>query len=160
MEKIKLHNNTEKLDKAWGHLYNRLEKEKLLDEKQRKYDTGHDMVMWLSIAALFIMVCSVGFWIMNRDDMDQTSDAALLTLQNQEISILATTLQDGSIVLLQQDASLLFPESFDADKREITFSGEACFDIAKNERAPFIINTPNASVKVLGTVFNIETHQP
>ena len=42
--------------------------------------------------------------------------------------------------------------------RNIFLEGEAYFEVAKNEKAPFIVNTSKIKVKVLGTSFNIKCY--
>ncbi|MFL9483661.1 FecR family protein [Chitinophagaceae bacterium LWZ2-11] len=67
-------------------------------------------------------------------------------------------LPDGSIVWLHYGASLQFDSlSFNKEKREIEFSGDAFFDIAKNKQKPFVINTAFLRVGVVGTSFGVYT---
>lgn len=67
-------------------------------------------------------------------------------------------LPDGSIVWLHYGASLQFDSlSFNKQKREIEFNGDAFFDIAKNKQKPFVINTAFLRVGVVGTSFGVYT---
>ncbi len=68
------------------------------------------------------------------------------------------TLNDGSKVWLNRNATLTYPEEFKGDKRPVKLSGEAFFEVAKNAEKPFIITTENAEIKVLGTSFNINNN--
>ena len=65
------------------------------------------------------------------------------------------TLPDGSDVLLNSDATLRFSPSFGEAERRVALTGEAFFDVTKAD-VPFIIETHNATVTVLGTSFNVE----
>ena len=60
-------------------------------------------------------------------------------------------LPDGTNVWLNAGTVMKYPLSFLKDKREVTIDGEAYFDVAKNEKVPFIVQTPTLNVKVLGT---------
>lgn len=64
-------------------------------------------------------------------------------------------LSDGTIVWLNSQSSLRFPESFTSDKREVYLEGEAYFQVAKNKESPFLVHTKDYSIKVLGTSFNV-----
>ncbi|MFX1705054.1 FecR family protein [Chitinophaga sp. CC14] len=67
-------------------------------------------------------------------------------------------LSDGTMVWLNAASSIRFPTTFSKQTREVEVSGEAYFDVAKEEASPFIISTANAKVLVLGTKLNINTY--
>lgn len=69
-------------------------------------------------------------------------------------------LADGTSVWLNSDSSLEYPASFDGhDTRTVKLSGEAFFDVARNERCPFIVELENGEkIKVLGTSFNVNAY--
>jgi ferric-dicitrate binding protein FerR (iron transport regulator) len=65
-------------------------------------------------------------------------------------------LPDGSTVLLNDNSSLKYnQDSFNGKTREVTLTGEAFFDIKRNEKKAFIVHTGKVQTKVLGTAFNI-----
>jgi ferric-dicitrate binding protein FerR (iron transport regulator) len=68
---------------------------------------------------------------------------------------LQVTLPDGSNIFLNRNTRLSYRENFGRHGRSVTLSGEAFFEIARDENNPFIVDAGNASVKVLGTSFNI-----
>lgn len=68
------------------------------------------------------------------------------------------TLSDGTEVWLNASTRLHFPFQFGARQREVTVEGEAYFHVAKETDRPFIVHTPQADVRVLGTSFNINTY--
>jgi ferric-dicitrate binding protein FerR (iron transport regulator) len=68
---------------------------------------------------------------------------------------LQVTLPDGSNIFLNRNTRLSYRENFGRHGRNVILSGEAFFEIARDENNPFIVDAGNASVKVLGTSFNI-----
>mgnify|MGYP002231370705 CR=1 FL=1 len=72
---------------------------------------------------------------------------------------LVTTLEDGSVVYLAQESTLQYPEHFATDKREVNLQGEAFFDVAKNHEQTFLIETGKVRIEVLGTAFNVRSHE-
>jgi transmembrane sensor len=67
-------------------------------------------------------------------------------------------LEDGSKVWLNASSSLRFPKKFAAQQRKVELKGEAYFEISKNANRPFYVAANNATVKVLGTHFNISNY--
>ncbi len=65
-------------------------------------------------------------------------------------------LSDGTMVWLNSDSRLKIPTSFADSERRVFLSGEAYFDVAKNDRKPFIVETDLGKIKVYGTEFNVK----
>lgn len=68
-------------------------------------------------------------------------------------------LPDGTKVWLNAESSLSFPAVFKGMERQVTLSGEAYFEVAKNKRKPFLVNAGGQMVEVLGTHFNISAYK-
>lgn len=66
-------------------------------------------------------------------------------------------LPDGSTVVLNRDSQIGFTDNLQGKERRVTLKGEAFFDVKHDERRPFIVSTPNGSIRVLGTRFNVWT---
>lgn len=70
------------------------------------------------------------------------------------------TLPDGTVVSLNSDSKLGYiPKTYNQEERNIEFSGEAYFQVAKNASVPFIINAKGLKVQVLGTTFNLSVRE-
>lgn len=67
-------------------------------------------------------------------------------------------LADGTRVWLNSESKLIYPVRFSGDIREVQMEGEVCFQVAKNEKQPFIVKTKDVAVKVLGTLFNMKAY--
>ena len=80
----------------------------------------------------------------------------------QTVSTLAETrtvrLPDGTSVTLNHYSSLSYPERFKSDDREVELSGEAYFEVSKDSKHPFIVQTETIDVQVLGTHFNVDAY--
>jgi transmembrane sensor len=68
-------------------------------------------------------------------------------------------LPDGTHIWLNSASSIIYPATFAHQKeRTVQLKGEAYFEVAKDKRHPFIVNTDKQSVTVLGTHFNINSY--
>lgn len=67
-------------------------------------------------------------------------------------------LPDGSRVWLNSESTIRFPSRFTSDTREVTVSGEAYFEVAKDSIHPFIVSVNGVKVQALGTAFNIHAY--
>ena len=68
----------------------------------------------------------------------------------------AMVLSDQTIVYLTSNSYLKYPTRFDKDKREVTLMGRAYFEVNKS-KVPFIVNTSDMNIEVLGTSFDVES---
>ena len=65
-------------------------------------------------------------------------------------------LADGTEVWLNIGSKLIYPSSFSASERRVRLEGEGFFEVAENKQKPFIVETEQLNVRVLGTAFNVE----
>lgn len=93
------------------------------------------------------------------------SNLKLRALSYNELTVpygrqLCLYLSDGTKVNLNSGTKFKYPVNFIANKnREVFLNGEAYFEVAKDEVHPFIVNTKNLNVKVLGTKFNVAAYE-
>ena len=64
-------------------------------------------------------------------------------------------LVDGSLVHLNQGASISVDPGFGERDRIVTLTGEAFFEVARDPAHPFVVEAGNTETTVLGTAFNI-----
>lgn len=67
-------------------------------------------------------------------------------------------LPDSTKVWLNAQSRLVYPVTFLKENRSVELEGEGYFEVKRNEAVPFIVKTPTASVKVLGTEFNVSDY--
>jgi len=123
-------------NKAWNNL-------------NQKIHNPNKGFFWMKIAAAItvLAILSVSVYLYNP-----TPSQIYVAATDQKVNV---TFPDGSIGILNTNSSFTYPESF-GNVRNVSFSGEAYFDIQKSEK-PFIIDVNGVNVKVLGTAFNLVT---
>jgi len=150
-------NSETNTDKAWDALYGRLKANDLLpSESIARQAIRRNIMFFARIAALFTIVAGLGwgaFHFLGNGSRDRMITASTSGAEKN----VAVTLPDGSTVILNHDTKISYPESFKDGNRKITLSGEAFFDVVRDPSNPFIIDAGKASVKVLGTSFNVNT---
>lgn len=67
-------------------------------------------------------------------------------------------LPDGTLVWLNAGSKLVYSQGFGVDTRQLKLEGEGYFEVTRNEDVPFVINTPEVNLKVLGTKFNFRNY--
>jgi len=69
-------------------------------------------------------------------------------------------LSDGTKVWLNADSRLTYAKDFTGKgQRDVFLEGEAFFDVAHDEKHPFLVHTTGITIKVLGTAFNVKSYK-
>ncbi|ULT28632.1 FecR domain-containing protein [Sphingobacterium sp. E70] len=79
------------------------------------------------------------------------------TFHSPKGSALTLQLIDGTKVYLNSGSSLTYPVHFETANRLVFLDGEAYFDVAHDPAKPFIVETKQTRIKVLGTQFNVSS---
>lgn len=142
-------------DIAWQRLYGRLENDGLLDGEDEKRPRLSGKILMRGVAAVaLVAVCATAAYYFLADGRPA---ADRVVLNNKAgAPTLVTTLEDGTIIYLKDQASLEYPKSFGTNRREVALRGDAFFEVSRQAERPFIIDTQEATVEVLGTAFNIK----
>ena len=69
--------------------------------------------------------------------------------------VFSIVLSDGTKVWLNAGSAIKYPTQFTSKTRKVYLTGEAYFDVKRNENKPFIVSTDNMDIEVLGTSFNV-----
>ncbi len=126
--------------------YNKFKKNKTVKESKVKQINWYKVS---GIAASFLIL----FFFGTRFLTDSTQVIYAGNGQNEN-----KTLADGSEIWLNDGSTIEFDSEDWKANRTIELSGEAQFEVTKG--SPFIVNTPNGSIQVLGTQFNVRAWGP
>lgn len=123
---------------------------------------GNYWQTWLKVAAILFIAITAGLLIFDLQQPEQQPEVQVVTqiekhaLPGQKLSI---TLPDGTQVKLNSGSRLVAPQQFTGNTRQVFLEGEAFFEVIEDTSHPFVVNTDNFTVKVLGTSFNISSYQ-
>jgi len=111
-------------------------------------------------AAAAMLVSGLLYWPRLEREASETgtkaSSPTSVAYQNSTQKIARRALPDGSVVWLKPGARLAYAPSANGSQREVQFSGEAFFDVARDPAHPFVIRSGRMTTQVLGTSFNVK----
>jgi len=136
---------TKKWKETEHQLFSKKEEAKIIPFKPKKHPKR-----WLSIAATITLLL-VGSWLYFT--YFQVNEIYIANTQNEPQTI---ELSEGSQVILNQESSVRFTIDKKEKRRSVELTGDAFFEVAKDENLPFVIQAADVEVEVLGTAFYVD----
>ncbi len=139
---------------AWEKVHSRINPAqlKVIRHKNVRKEAIWSFYKYAAIIVIAILLGSIGYYIGFRDQKPAEIQQ-IVSAENQVLN--EYVLPDGSVVTINGNSTLQFPDKFENNIREVNVIGEAFFDVKPDPEKPFVINAGNAQVKVLGTSFNV-----
>lgn len=141
----------EMLEKIYREILPADKKRPLLQSRILKYAAL--FLMPLVTAACIYVVMHMRNEMLYSKSAEMMSEIVVERGQKAQIA-----LPDGTKVWLNSDTKLTYPGSFNVRDRKVRLSGEAYFEVQKDEERPFEIIASELKVRVLGTEFNIRAY--
>lgn len=114
------------------------------------------------VAAILFIPLLISVYYLKNDRVTESNKSNYITYNTLTVPLCTQSfiiLPDGSKVWLNSGTTIKYPSDLgQSDCRLIELEGEALFDIAKNPDKPFVVNTKDIDIKVLGTKFNIRSY--
>lgn len=115
--------------------------------------TRRDSVWWTyRIAASILLIALVGYlgWEHGLQDGEFIKVASSGDTEK-------AILKDGSLVWLKGNSNLVYYNNYQEGLRYSELKGEALFEIAEDDKHPFIVSVGKATIRVVGTSFSLRT---
>lgn len=150
---------------AWNEFYqNRIKKFNQNNSYSKKTNTNKrfsDTKQIVRIAAIALVAFLAGYVTFHQINLSDDIAVEMTTYAMQELETNSkerakVSFSDGTEVILNSAGKLRFPDSFNEGAREVYLDGEAYFKVSNQSGRPFIVHTSNATIKVLGTEFNVQ----
>ncbi len=110
------------------------------------------------IAAALAIVAGIALWRTPEPEPVQAPAPLLSQTLSTPIGHQSRTiLSDGTVVWLNSGSELTFTETAGIERR-VKLKGEAYLEVAHDPERPFIVETSEIKVKVLGTRFNVSAY--
>ena len=132
---------------AWEKVSHQLS----LQGKEKSFFVTYGSTLKIAASIIFILgLSAIAFFSMKENN----SMVEQITQRNIE----RVQLPDQSTAILSRDTKIIYQNEFKGKTRELTLEGEAFFKITPNKNKPFIIHTQTADIMVVGTSFNVISH--
>lgn len=136
---------------AWQRFQQRVNNPASANAKVLSIDSRFMIQRIAAILVAAVAIIAILYFFSERGASDKPVTFA--TTQNSG----ADTLSDGSVITLNKNSSLTYPQKFRKDNRTVALKGEAFFNITPDKKKPFVIKVNGLTIKVVGTSFNIRT---
>ncbi len=113
------------------------------------------IIGWPHVAAIILVLLGMTYWLTDILSPEDTIQNHLITAKGSKGRFI---LPDSSIVWLNSESKLTYPEKFVGNKRFVELEGEGFFDVKHNKEKPFIVKSGDLDVEVLGTAFDISSY--
>lgn len=113
---------------------------------------------WVKTAAAAVLILlTVGNVVLYLSDRKpaKAQYAEIGALSGQKASL---TLPDGTRVTLNSESTLKYSTAYNQSERTVELAGEAFFEVAKNQKIPFMVKAGNLAVEAKGTAFNVKAY--
>lgn len=117
---------------------------------------GRKVLRWTMNIAAVAAVFVFAFLIYDR--MYLVEDVQWIEKRVEHGEIVSLLLPDGSHLYMNSGSRVTYPERFEGKTRQIFVDGEVYAEVAKDPKHPFVINSGDVSVDVLGTTFNMKSY--
>ena len=67
-------------------------------------------------------------------------------------------LEDSTVVWLNSESTLRYPDTFSDTERRVAVTGEAYFSVSKDPSRPFYVESEGQVIRVYGTTFNVRAY--
>ena len=116
----------------------------------------NNMIIRLAGMLLILIAALVAYFQLGSEQsVVSQASAAYVIKENPRGQKSQISLPDGTVLWLNSESKITYPEKFTAEQRTIKLEGEAFFEVAKEPQRPFVVQMHDLHVVALGTSFNI-----
>ncbi len=106
-----------------------------------------------------LLVGGIGGFFITNNFFKNNNDTTLTTIYSPGGQKTRITLPDQSTVWLNAKTTIKYVAAFNQKQRIVYIDGEAFFDVAHDEKRPFIVKTSTINIRVYGTTFNVKAYK-
>lgn len=153
------------VDESEHHLYNKEKAFELFQSKVAKHrDTNRQARRRLRLptfwqaAAVAVLLCVISYFSYWRGGEKVKEHFTEIVVESPLGSKTKLYLPDGTLVWLNAGSRMTYSQGFGVEDRAVKLTGEGYFEVQKNKKLPFTVQSKALKVEVLGTTFNFRDY--
>jgi len=126
----------------------------------RKIGGRSRVLLWATRAAAILSIpLLAGVIFLARKVNSYGDDVRMVEVRTNPGMNTTVTLPDNSVVTLNSESTLTYPQRFTGKTREVSLTGEAFFKVEKDARCQFVVNSlDDTKIRVYGTTFDVDAY--
>lgn len=109
-------------------------------------------------AAIFMVFLLIGGGAAIFSRFNILTNPSISTLIAKGGQISTVILPDSTIVWINSNSKLTYNHLYGKKNRNVTIDGQAFFQVTKNKKIPFVVNSHDVNIEVTGTIFDVEAY--
>lgn len=138
------------VDKAFNRFVSRTR------EKRQTFSRISKFVYGAAAVILLLIASTISYWWGGHQIQDQFADIIVEAPLGAKTKLI---LPDSTLVWLNAGSRITYSQGFGVKDRHLLLNGEGYFEVRKNTRLPFDVQTKELNVTVLGTKFNFRNYE-
>jgi len=139
------------INESWKKVISRVQRLEQLDIQLKPKNKVHIWQVAAAASILILFSVSILWLLQSYEPKDQIASIIFETPRGQRSKI---TLPDSTVVWLNAETKLKVL-AMNSERRKVLLNGQAHFEVNRNEKAPFTVETADYDITVLGTVFDV-----
>jgi len=115
--------------------------------------------VWYAAAAALLLAILIPAAYQHWKPKIEQFDVQYIEVMTQRGEIRNIVLPDQTMVTLNAESRLIYPDHFTDYERSVELHGEALFEVVSDHARPFMVKTKNMNIRVLGTVFDVKEYE-
>lgn len=123
----------------------------------KRFNLNRNLILkWAAIFMLPIASALLMYMFVSKpNDIGSSNPVTVSASKGEKAEVL---LADGSKVWINSGSKITYDGNYNKKQRRLILDGEAFFEVAKNEKCPFVVSANGMDVEALGTSFNINAY--
>lgn len=143
--------------------FNKIWEAQETENKIPHYKIGFSVLKTIAVSAasLALILASVFSYrqIVIRQEMGHKGNQPVMIEKFSPMGQISKVfLPDGSLVWLNADSKLQYPSDYGEQRRSVSLTGEAYFEVKNDMNNPFMVKSGNVAITATGTSFNVNTY--
>ena len=141
------------INQAW----NDIQKQININEHKKNKLVWNEILRYAAVFIVAILLGGAGYHFISKNS-HQVKKKSFVEYFAPLGSRSFVQLADGSKVWINAGSTLKYSNSFGLDNRQLVLTGEAFFEVEKNENLPFVVKTSEINIVAIGTKFNVKAY--